>query len=86
MFQVSSINRVLRNLVAENQKTTLGPQGAMYDKLGLLNGQGWPRPNPWYAPNAGMPGLMNGGYGTPAPPAPPAPTTSTKKGEQMFFS
>ncbi|CAH1785260.1 unnamed protein product [Owenia fusiformis] len=53
---VSSINRVLRNLASENQKV-LG-QGSMYDKLGLLNGQVWPRPNPWYStPQATMPGL-----------------------------
>ncbi|KAJ8299652.1 hypothetical protein KUTeg_023712 [Tegillarca granosa] len=52
---VSSINRVLRNLASENQKV-MG-QGAMYDKLGLLNGQSWPRANPWYAPNVSMPGI-----------------------------
>ncbi|KAK3102662.1 hypothetical protein FSP39_012980 [Pinctada imbricata] len=52
---VSSINRVLRNLSSENQK--IMGQGAMYDKLGLLNGQTWPRANPWYPTNMGMPGL-----------------------------
>jgi len=51
LLQVSSINRVLRNLATENQKV-MG-QGSMYDKLGLLNGQAWARPNPWY-PNMGM--------------------------------
>ena len=55
-FQVSSINRVLRNLATENQKGIMG-QGSMYDKLGLLNGQAWARPNPWYTPNVGMPGI-----------------------------
>ncbi|KAL5007849.1 hypothetical protein ScPMuIL_016655 [Solemya velum] len=52
---VSSINRVLRSLACENQKV-MG-QGTMYDKLGLLNGQGWPRPNPWYSPNVSVPGI-----------------------------
>ncbi|XP_059148505.1 paired box protein Pax-6-like isoform X2 [Physella acuta] len=55
---VSSINRVLRNLASENQKV-MG-QGSMYDKLGLLNGQGWPRPNPWYTPTvSAMGGLAH---------------------------
>ncbi|KAL8566882.1 hypothetical protein ACOMHN_008739 [Nucella lapillus] len=54
---VSSINRVLRNLAAENQKV-MG-QGSMYDKLGLLNGQGWPRHNPWYSPSVSMSGLAH---------------------------
>ncbi|XP_033752218.1 paired box protein Pax-6-like isoform X1 [Pecten maximus] len=57
---VSSINRVLRNLCSDNQKV-MG-QGAMYDKLGLLNGQSWPRPNPWYTSNMSMAGI-----GAPAP-------------------
>eukprot|EP00105_Crassostrea_gigas_P016061 XP_011433289.1 PREDICTED: paired box protein Pax-6 isoform X2 [Crassostrea gigas] len=57
---VSSINRVLRNLASENQKV-MG-QGAMYDKLGLLNGQNWPRTNPWYATNMGVPGLPPSAY------------------------
>ncbi|XP_064599922.1 paired box protein Pax-6-like isoform X2 [Liolophura sinensis] len=65
---VSSINRVLRNLASENQKV-MG-QGTMYDKLGLLNGQAWPRHNPWYAPNATMHGLTSSPYQT-APPPPP---------------
>ena len=48
--QVSSINRVLRNLAAEKN---MG-HDAMFDKLRMINGQ-WPRPGPWYAPNVGMP-------------------------------
>ncbi|BFZ15535.1 hypothetical protein BsWGS_18574 [Bradybaena similaris] len=61
---VSSINRVLRNLVSEKQK--IMGQGFMYDKLGLLNGQGWARPNPWYAPAVGgIGGLAHpAGYGS----------------------
>ena len=47
---------MLRNLATENQKGIMG-QGSMYDKLGLLNGQAWARPNPWYTPNVGMPGI-----------------------------
>ncbi|XP_052797692.1 paired box protein Pax-6-like isoform X2 [Mya arenaria] len=59
---VSSINRVLRNLATENQKV-MG-QGSMYDKLGLLNGQAWARPNPWY-PNMGMHGISAPTYHQP---------------------
>lgn len=56
--QVSSINRVLRNLATENQKQQFVQQNTMYDKFGLLNGQGWSRPShPWYAHNpVGLPG------------------------------
>ncbi|XP_025087240.1 paired box protein Pax-6-like [Pomacea canaliculata] len=63
---VSSINRVLRNLAAENQKV-MG-QSSMYDKLGLLNGQGWPRHNPWYTPSVSMPGLAHPSAYPPAQP------------------
>ena len=70
-LQVSSINRVLRNLATETQKNPLGAQGMMYDKLGLFNGQAWPRHNPWYAPNAAVPGLMNSPYTPPSNPPPP---------------
>ena len=79
-FQVSSINRVLRNLASETQKTTLS-QNPMYDKLGFLNGQAWPRTNPWYAPNAPMHGLsMSPPY---QPPNPPIPTPPEKKGNSF---
>lgn len=61
-FQVSSINRVLRNLATENQKV-IG-QGSMYDKLGLLNGQAWARPSPWY-PNMSMHGIGATSYHQP---------------------
>ncbi|CAD5126070.1 DgyrCDS14236 [Dimorphilus gyrociliatus] len=65
---VSSINRVLRNLACDNQKS-LSHANVMYDKLGLLNGQSWARPNPWYASNA-MPSLA-AQYHPPAPISPP---------------
>ncbi|GFR73496.1 paired box protein Pax-6 [Elysia marginata] len=69
---VSSINRVLRNLASENQKA-MG-QGSMYDKLGLLNGQGWHRPNPWYTPSVpGMGGLPHPSAYSPAASAQPPP-------------
>jgi len=38
-------------LATENQKV-MG-QGSVYDKFGLLQGQAWARPSPWY-PNVGM--------------------------------
>lgn len=82
-LQVSSINRVLRNLASESQKNQLN-QTSMYDKLGLLNGQAWPRANPWYTPNAGMPGLgvPQSGYAPPPTASPPVNHSSTpdKKG------
>ncbi|KAK3778430.1 hypothetical protein RRG08_014057 [Elysia crispata] len=69
---VSSINRVLRNLASENQKA-MG-QGSMYDKLGLLNGQGWHRPNPWYTPSVPtMGGLPHPSAYSPAASAQPPP-------------
>lgn len=67
---VSSINRVLRNLAAETHKAQLGQ--AMYDKFGLLNGQGWPpRPGgPWYSPSSAMHGFgLTGQYTAPACPS-----------------
>ncbi|RUS89885.1 hypothetical protein EGW08_002326 [Elysia chlorotica] len=71
-LQVSSINRVLRNLASENQKA-MG-QGSMYDKLGLLNGQGWHRPNPWYSPSVPpMGGLPHPSAYSPAASAQPPP-------------
>ncbi|KAI0228049.1 Paired box protein Pax-6 [Lamellibrachia satsuma] len=67
---VSSINRVLRNLTSDTQKSPLC-QSPIYDKFGLLNGQSWPRPSPWYTPGAPMHGI---GMTTPYPSQPRTPT------------
>ena len=79
--QVSSINRVLRNLTSDTQKSPLC-QSPIYDKFGLLNGQSWPRPSPWYTPGAPMHGI---GMTTPYPSQPRSPThpIPEKKGESM---
>ena len=83
ILQVSSINRVLRNLASENQKQ-LG-QASMYDKLGLLNGQAWPRPSPWYSPHqSAMPGLPPH-HQYPATHPQQHPSSPPKKGETDFL-
>ena len=88
LLQVSSINRVLRNLASTSQKNEFNPY---MDKFGLLNGQGWPRPNPWYAnPVPTMHPLgYNPQFTQPSVPSPTVPTASPhsdKKGRltQVF--
>ena len=87
---MSSINRVLRSLASENQKSQL-TQNSMYDKLGFLNGQAWARPNPWYAPNNPMGlGMNPAAYHTPhhtpiAAPHPEPPTTKKGKASRALI-
>ena len=84
LLQVSSINRVLRNLASTSQKNEFNPY---MDKFGLLNSQGWPRPNPWYAnpvPTMHHPLGYNPQFSQPSVPSPTVPTASPhsdKKGE-----
>jgi len=75
--QVSSINRVLRNISSElsgkamSDDSSVG-NGGVYDRFGLFAAaaNAWNRTNPWYAGSATGCGLSGG---TTCPPGPCAP-------------
>jgi len=78
-LQVSSINRVLRNISSDlsgkamSDDAGVGGAGGVYDRFGLFAAaaNAWNRTNPWYAGSAT--GCSLGGGGGTCPPGPGAP-------------
>ncbi len=73
---------MLRNLAAQKEQQAHNQATSeVYDKLRMLNGQGWPRPAPWYPGAAAF-----GGIGPPCVPPVPPPASHGENGGVLSSS